>query len=307
LDPMYVATNGSAMPASVFPAIDPATAPGPRMARVSVRRFPGDQSIAPLPPIGSQIAESIFTAKDDLVFSMPDDRTLPPSQHYGAAAESRSHAGALSWFATVVPTGIDHQWICPSHGLIWDEDVIWESTPPAFICRHCWNNGLGTRVIVARTGVEVNADHGFALLSIVVCHRRDTRDLNLERLVNAERIDDEDPAFPVTGDVSQRGHAWKLAARPGQPSSDLVAKEGQWALIAGVLPNSRTLFQWHRILGADDVLPAGQPDLYGNVSAVDTRNISTFGRAWPLHPSQTQVCLFDSVVAVYEKTVKMQE
>jgi len=307
LDPLYVATNGSAMPASLFPAIDPATAPGPRMARVSVRRFPGDQSVAPLPPIGQPLAESIFTAKDDLAFSMPDDRTLPPVQHYGAGAGTRQSTGALSWFATVVPTGVDHQWFCASHGFIWDDDVIWASTPPAFICVHCWDNGLGTRVVVTRTGVEANTDHGFALLSIAVCHRRDTQDPNLERLVNVERIDEEDPSFPVTGDVSQRGHVWKLAARPGRPDSDMDAKEGQWVLIAGVLPNSRTLFQWHRILGADEVLPAGQPDIYGNVSAVDTRSISTAGRAWPLHPNQTQVCLFNSVVAVYEKTVKMEE
>lgn len=256
LDPLYVAANGSAMPASVFPAFDPAVVPGPRMARVSVRMFPGDQSIVPLPPIGQSLAESFFTAKDDLVFSLPDDRTLPPAQNYGTGTAARQSTGAFSWFATIHGSGYS----------------------------------LGT-----------------ALLCVVVCHRRDVSDPNVERLVNVEKIDDENPASPVTGDVSQRGHLWKIAVRAGQPVSDIDAKEGRWMLIAGLAPSGATLFCWHRILGVDDVLPAGQPDIYGNVSAVDTRNISTFGRAWPLHPSQTQVVLIDSVVAVYEKTVKMEE
>jgi hypothetical protein len=191
--------------------------------------MPGNQSTSPLSPIGQQLAESIFVAKDDLVFSLPDDRTLQPAQHYGAAVESRSHVGAFSWFATI-------------------------------------HRGSGY-------------SHGTALLCIAVCHRRDLLDSNAERLVNVEKVDDENPTVPVAGDVSQRGNLWKLAARHGQPASDMNVKSGQWVMVAGIVADNRRLFQWHRVLAADEVLPAGQPDIHGDVSAVDTRSISTAGRA----------------------------
>lgn len=255
LDPLYVAANGTASPASWFPAYDPATIPGARMHRVSVRRFPGNQSLSPLPPIGFPLAESIFTAKDDLVISFPSDRTLPPVQHYGAGAEARSFDGVFSWFATI--------------------------------------QGRSYR-------------QGAATLHVVVCYRRDLYDPAAERLVNVERIDDEPPAGPLPADISQRGSHWKIAVRPGQPASDLDCRSGDWALITGLV-GGRVLFQWHRILNSESVLPAGSPDPFGVVSSEDTRSISTQGRAWPLLPSQTQVVLFNSVVAVYEKTVKMQE
>jgi hypothetical protein len=201
------------------------------------------------------MAESIFVAKDDLVFSLASDRTFPPVQHYGGNTETRSYDGAFSWFATV----------------------------------HCADYRRGT-----------------ALLYIVVCHRRNLYDSASDRLVNVERIDNEDPSLPLTGDISQRGREWKIAVCAGQPTTDLDARDGGWLLITG-LDGGRVLFQWHHILSIDSVLPAGSPDIFGIVSPVDTRSISTQGRAWPLLPRDTQVVLFDSVVVVHEKTVKMQE
>jgi hypothetical protein len=241
LDPLYVAANGSASPASLFPAIDQAVAPGPRMARVSVRAMPGNQSTAPLSPIGQQLAESIFVAKDDLVFSLPDDRTLPPAQHYGAAIESRSHAGAFSWFATI-------------------------------------HRGSGY-------------SHGTALLCIAVCHRRDLQNPNAEQLVNVEQID---------------SNHFKLAARSGQPDSDLDSREGGWLLLIGNTGGDIE-FRWHQMQTVKDNVAAGVPDYDGTTSAVATRWVSTFGRDWPHVAANTQVALLDSVIAVYEKTIKMQE
>jgi len=246
IDPLYVAANGSAMPATVFPAIDPAVAPGPRMARISVRRFPGDQSVAPLPPIGLPLAESIFVAKDDLAFTVRTDRTLAPEQIFDRAALPpnpplvRSYEGTFSWFATM----------------------------------HGFDNHLGT-----------------TLLCIVVCHRRDVLDMNAERLVNVEQID---------------GNQFKLAARNGQPDSDLDSREGGWLLLIGNT-NGAVEFRWHQVQTVRDAVAAGVTDYDGTTSAVPTRWVSTFGRDWPHVAANTQVCMFDSVVAVYEKTVKMEE
>jgi hypothetical protein len=66
-------------------------------------------------------------------------------------------------------------------------------------------------------------------------------------------------------------------------------------------------FRWHQMQTVKDVVAAGVPDYDGTTSAVATRWVSTFGRDWPHVAANTQVALLDSVVAVYEKTIKMQE
>jgi prepilin-type N-terminal cleavage/methylation domain-containing protein len=98
LDPSFVASHGSTLPLSWFPAVDAADGGG-RLHRVSIRPFPGDQITAPVSPIGAAAAESIFTGMDDLVFARPNDRTLPPEQVYGGG--QRQYDGRYSWFATV--------------------------------------------------------------------------------------------------------------------------------------------------------------------------------------------------------------
>lgn len=101
IDPLYVAANGTASPACWFPAFDPTIVPGVRLGRISLRPIPGDQATNPLPPITSAVAESIFVARDDLVFNLPNDRTLPPQQKYGPGAEVREYGGSFSWLATI--------------------------------------------------------------------------------------------------------------------------------------------------------------------------------------------------------------
>jgi len=132
---------------------------------------------------------------------------------------------------------------------------------------------------------------GTTLLCIVVCHRRDVQDLNAERLVNTEQID---------------GNQFKLATRSGQPESDIDAREGGWLLLIGKTGNA-VEFRWHQAQTVSDVVAANVADYDGTMSTVPTRWVSTFGRDWSHIASNTQVCLFDSVVSVYEKTVKMEE
>ena len=241
LDPVYVAENGTATPACWFPAFDPAIVPGPRMPRISIRAMPGDQSVAPLPPIGAEFADSIFVARDDLIFMEPTDKTLPPVQHFGSATEARSSTGALSWFATV------------------------ESN---------------------------DYSHGSGIANIVVCHRRDLLTTDAERLCNVVEIDASE---------------FKLAARPGQPDSDLDVRDDEWLLLCGVLLNGRTMFRWRRVTSTTDVLPAGQPDYDNTVLPVPSRRVSAAGRDWMIPAANTQVALFGAVVAVYERPVKMEE
>jgi hypothetical protein len=250
LDPLYVASNGTASPHNWFPAFDPATIPGARMHRVSVRSFPGGAMV----PAGQMLADSIFRANDDLVFSLPGDRTLAPQQ-VPAGFESRASEGAFSWFATF-------------------------------------------------QGANYRGEN--AIMHVVVCHRRDVADPGAERLLAVERIDEENPALPLPADRSNRGRTWKLAVRAGRTSGDLDVRERSWVLVTGA-SSGMYWFRWHLVVSIGDVLPAGTPDIYGDVSAVDTRFISTQGPAWPLGPSETQIAVIDRVVAVYEKTIKMEE
>lgn len=104
LDPLGVAANQTTPEFGYFPAHSPVAVPGPRMFRIGVRPFPGNQLVLPVPPIGLPLAQSLFIADDDLVFMKPSDRTLPPVQRFSGSAATqaglRDSQGAMSWFAT---------------------------------------------------------------------------------------------------------------------------------------------------------------------------------------------------------------
>lgn len=107
LDPIFVGQHGSASPACYFPAFDPATVPGPRMTRISLRAVPWAPNIAPVAWSGD-LAWQVFGGHDDLLFSLPSDRNelpvgLTPSD------SCRKSADNFSWFATITshPTEFD--------------------------------------------------------------------------------------------------------------------------------------------------------------------------------------------------------
>lgn len=243
LDPLYVAQHGTGTPHRWFPAFSPGAVPGARMHRASLRPVPGDQQMLPLLPIGTAMASSIFVARDDMAFDLPDDRTLPPVQTWDrdslGNAENRSYSGAFSWFATI------------------------------------------------------QADHvglDYANVDFVVCHRRDLSEP--ERLLDVTTID---------------GDAIRVAARGGQPDTDLELRERSWIMLAGTDSNGVERFSWQRVLNLRDPLPAGVVDYDGQVFPVTTRWVSVAGREWDISPSDTRVAVVSGVVAVYEKTIRMGE
>jgi hypothetical protein len=66
-------------------------------------------------------------------------------------------------------------------------------------------------------------------------------------------------------------------------------------MLVGIDPVSGTVpHRWYRILGADDI-DAG------------TRYLSVFGPDWSLPAADTRAVLLDSVVAVYEKTIRFKK
>jgi hypothetical protein len=247
IDPLYMAANVGTAGIFRFPYLGTGTPPAgiPWMERISLCTRPGATLPSVLPgTAGSRImnveqAGQIFLGGDDLVFSLPEDRTLPPQQKFDSSVTKRQWEGKFSWLATLVP-----------------------------------KQGTGNKLY---------------LLSIVVFHRRDPT-ADAERRVDVEVID---------------GNQYKLAARAGQPSTDLKVSEGEWILMTGMVGTQES-FQWHRVDGVKAILPAGEPDFDNVTSTVDTRWVSTFGRDWLLPPSNTQVVLFDQIVAVYEKTIYLE-
>ena len=236
LDPLYVATNGTSSPGCWFPAFDPAVVPGVRLRRISLRAFPGNQAMAPVPPIGFAAAEALFCSRDDLVFSLPDDRTLPPVQLQSSAG-SRQFEGAFTWFATV--------------------------------CAPNYGSGAGS-------------------VSVVVCQRRDLTEPDI--LLTVAKLD-----WPMCN----------LAVRSGRPDDDLGIKEHRWIFLAGSDVAGIARHGWYRVVNRADILPAGQPDIDGTVYPTSTRWVTLFGQDWRCNAATTQAGVVGPVVAVYEKTFRV--
>ena len=128
-----------------------------------------------------------------------------------------------------------------------------------------------------------------ARVDFVVCHRRDLSEP--ERLLDLASAD---------------GGEFRLAARAGQPDSDLEIRERSWIVLVGE-DNGLTRFAWYRVDNVRDVLPAGTPDYDSTVFSVSTRGVSLFGRDWTIPPNETQTVVVSSVVAVYAKMHAMGE
>jgi hypothetical protein len=130
--------------------------------------------------------------------------------------------------------------------------------------------------------------HGSAVVNIAVCNRRDP-------VVESDRLlEVADLSWPMV----------KFACRAGRPDDDLAVKDGQWFVLTG-LSATNGGFGWYRVLSGSEVIAAGTPDVDGTVLPVASRWVSVFGRDWLFTAPQTQVGIMDGVVAVYERTVRL--
>jgi len=128
IDPLYVAAHAGSsgtfdiMRFPYYPTTPapPPTAIPPTMRRVTLRSGPGATITPPptppppiiVPAMSVEQASQIFLGNDDLVFSLPNDRTLPPQQKFSfddSAAPvtterlKRQWEAKFSWLATLVP------------------------------------------------------------------------------------------------------------------------------------------------------------------------------------------------------------
>lgn len=129
-------------------------------------------------------------------------------------------------------------------------------------------------------------DGEYCVLYIVVCRARAVADLEAERLVAVESLE--------VGGVTIKPRT--TAGGTVRQASDLECRDGQWLMLVGIDPKTNAVpHRWYRILAAD-----------ATDTASSTRYLSVMGIDWSLSAANTRAVLLDSVVAVYEKTIRMK-
>ena len=331
IDPLFVSTqvyNGAVLPQTeYFPYYAPNGAA--RMRRITLRNFPYSPS-PPRPPntplsslpldnqgrrnqgMTLDQAYQVFMARDDLVFDLPEDRTLAPRQKFDAANAKRQFDGKYTWMATVSPKGLMYL--------------------------------SGAMASAPQTDL--------ATLSIIVMYRRDmsmamhfadpgSEGPDPERLVYADfRWNPTNPNLPppatstdlAPGAGIGGGSVWLKTIKhdrdgDGDPSNDLhwsqdlEVRKGDWLMLsAKVLPNNDatkapvSVFRWYRVVSTDAIVP--DPATNGPSSPNEfAREISLLGPDWTdVIGAQmfanadpvAQATLLNCVAAVYEKTIRLE-
>jgi hypothetical protein len=137
------------------------------------------------------------------------------------------------------------------------------------------------------------------ILSIIVFHRRDMQ-LGNER-VAVIPYNLFHGAGISGGDVTIVQHP----ASTNTPADDLEVKAGHWVMLSRQMPPVRpasaptALFRWYRVVSADPEL-----DETGK-----QRDVTLEGPDWPVPNSSdppTQVVIVSNVVAVYERTIRLE-
>jgi hypothetical protein len=288
IDPLFIAkhiTNGSVPTAAgCFPSIVPSTAQDTRIFRITLCSYPGSNS-----PMTTSRAEQVFLSHDDLQFDLPSDASQPatyidtPSQSllYQAAQVQRPFEGKLSWLATVAPK-------------------------------------------------EISSNDEY-LLSIVVFLRRDgemslpastpsASEPDNERLVNVSFSDIQKNPTPTTvtlGDGLNGGDVLLETRDTTRDKTDLVVRTGDWIMLIGTKvvtlagqSSSQYLrsFRWYRV---QDIEPEPRPE-----NSLWRRRVTLFGpdidadlvKLVKQQPPAAilQAVLLNDVVAVYEKTIRLE-
>ena len=281
LDPRFVAVNYQQnMPAGDGRRFFPYNAPGalPRMQRVTLRNWPVALSNSSIMNVA--MADEVFVALDDLLINEPVDPQLPAQQVYydPTTPDKRQAVGEFSWMATIAPR----------------------------------NDASGAAQVTYT-------------LSIVVFQGRKAE-------MALDNVSERWAIIPFTmsgatisangfyaggisgGDVLlvDKGLAFQLAGAPvpAPAPQDLVVKRGQWILLAR---NSAVgpIFRWYKVTEADpdEAGTTTSAELLGSAppAGFPARHVTLFGQDWTFDPAnQTFAYIMPGVVAVYEKTIRLE-
>ena len=284
IDPLFVstqvynaATNNTtvAQETEYFPYFLPGGAA--RMKRITLRKKAGILTATGGIGMGLEQAYEVFMAKDDLVFDLPDDRTLAPQQKFDTSNAKRQFDGKYTWMATVSP-----------------KDLLYPSAqggpPRTDLCT------LSIIVFYRRdTGMTMHYTNS------------STEGPDPERLVN---VGFRDTSGNLTAGAGIGGGNVRLETIVRQSNvhvrEDLEARRGNWIMLsAKVQPNASyafdSVFRWYRVLSTEEVL--------GDATNGYTRNVTLLGADWTDvigAGGATQATLLNGVAAVYEKTIRLE-
>jgi hypothetical protein len=267
------------------------------MKRISLRRSAGGS------PMSLIQAEEIFVAQDDLVFTAPNDKTLPPLQQWsvdkgpdgewGVAgtdddsdgqtdnateggwpasddAVKRQSDGDLSWMATVVPKqGTNSDLYVVSIVVYSKRDFTSEQGPDG-----AW-------------GIAGTDDDG---------------DGTVDNPIEA-RWPGSDDGLALVGAFYSNGVGGGDVRLTATAVENLDVRQGDWVMLAGNLPvkgaTPISIFKWYRVIAADSEV---------NVSATPfEREVTLLGGDWNATEMPVpQVLIMKNVIAVYEKTLRLE-
>ncbi|MCY2994521.1 MAG: hypothetical protein NTY19_42645 [Planctomycetota bacterium] len=150
------------------------------------------------------------------------------------------------------------------------------------------------------------------LLSIVVFHRRD---LEMTLPAGTPGIEEPENERLVNVPTVYGNGELVLETRAGRPAVDLKLGQGEWVMLMAAKeiakdynnqPVYKTRFKWYRVLVVE-------PDTQATNSGTYQRNVTLFGQDWDADMLPTsmpqvfpQALLMNGVVAVYEKTIRLE-
>jgi hypothetical protein len=278
--------------------------------------------------MGLAQARALFMADDDLNFNLPEDRTLAPVQDYGMLLDTngnvipatrRQYTGDFTWMATVAPVVTVGR-----YGGMYVNNP--QNPPPGF-----QSEGTLTPLTDQFT------------LSVIVFYKRDqsmavgyfdpdVEGADPERLVSVQFVDSAGTLIPGAGIGGGNMRFQTIARQPPADGNgnqapnqhwraDLRVRSGNWVMLsAKVWPNGDfslapvSVFRWYRVATADEPQPnsvdPATDGYYVDVSLVgpDWTDVIQAQISAGVQPAAllTQATLVSDVVAVYEKTIRME-
>ncbi len=211
-------------------------------------------------------AEEIFVSKDALVLNLPSDRAQSPVQVFGEVR---------------------------------DDSV----SPPVFKRLHTRRQFEGNISWLATVAPVISSsDRDLYTLSIVVFHNRSVTDTTAEHVVDVRSFIADGLAG---GDVTLQSTS----------PDDLELQAGNWVMLMDFASTGVPYFRWYHVLATEE---SAQP-----TGANWRRDVTLHGADWPSNlvrstntywssappppgVSPTRVAVVDNVVAVYEKTIRLE-
>ncbi|MCH7729121.1 MAG: hypothetical protein IH991_21960 [Planctomycetes bacterium] len=264
------------------------------MERISLRKYATSDEI-----MRELLADEFFVSDDDLEFYPTDDPLLSAEQRYTEGETKRQSHGAYSWMATVVPKfldpsydpGPDNRWGVAN----FDDDLV--NGPDDF----------GERLWPGSDDTHRPTD--LYTLSIVVYYHREVASTDAERV--SEVVGFHSAGFGG-GDLTIEGTT----------ADDVDVNQRDWVMLSQTIPTSSVrvpVHKWYRVTAVDtDTEEIRDP--ITNVITSFHRHITVIGRDidpkystdpnFNIDPTNksysTQVTLAKGVVAVYEKTIRLE-